>query len=75
MQRVFDEMIALCHLPKTMSITAKPGRKADMPRNVASIDRIASCGFQPRISLRQSLTDVLDYYRALGVCGVAHGAS
>lgn len=65
MQQVFDEMMSLSRLPGGVQILVKPGRKADMPRNVAAIDRIAALGFTPRLSLRQSLIDVLDYYRRL----------
>jgi GDP-4-dehydro-6-deoxy-D-mannose reductase len=67
MQEVFDEMAQQSRLPKDVQIISKPGRKADMPRNVAAIDRIAALGFAPRFSLRQSLIDVLDYYRGLHV--------
>ena len=63
MQRVFDEMVSLSNISGRFQVLPKPGRPADMPRNVASIERIVSCGFEPRVNLRQSLADVLLYYR------------
>jgi nucleoside-diphosphate-sugar epimerase len=65
MQQVFDEMLALARIPGDLQIERKPGRKADMLRNVAAIDRIATHGFKPCFGLRQSLADVLEYYRRL----------
>ncbi|HEX4275965.1 MAG TPA: NAD(P)-dependent oxidoreductase [Bryobacteraceae bacterium] len=70
MQQVFDEMLALACIPNDLQIVRKPGRKADMQRNAAAIDRIARYGFTPCFSLRQSLSDVIEYYRRLdhGAC-------
>jgi nucleoside-diphosphate-sugar epimerase len=65
MQQVFDEMVALARIPGDLQIVRKPGRTADMPRNVASIERIVGHGFASCFSLRQSLSDVLEYYRGL----------
>ncbi len=72
MQQVFDEMMALACLPAGVKIDARPGRKADMPRNAAAIDRLAGHGFRPRFSLRQSLQDILEYYRTLD-CAARQG--
>lgn len=39
-------------------------RKADIPRHVASIERLRSLGFVPSVTLDDSLTEMLDYYAA-----------
>jgi GDP-4-dehydro-6-deoxy-D-mannose reductase len=68
MQHVFEEMVNLSKCASRFQVDSKPGRPADMPRNAAAIDRIAACGFTPKLSLRQSLRDVLDYYRGCWKC-------
>jgi len=69
MQHVFDEMIAASRLPADLQILSKPARRADMPRNVASIARLSALGFAPRFSLQESLQNILDYYRGLSDAG------
>jgi GDP-4-dehydro-6-deoxy-D-mannose reductase len=65
MQEVFDNMLALSRIQQEVSIERKPGRKADMPRNVASMETITAWGFRPAYELSETLSDILGYYRSL----------
>ena len=65
MQEIFDRMLALSRIQGEVSIERRPGRKADMPRNVASMEVMAAWGFRPAYDLSETLSDVLEYYRSL----------
>jgi nucleoside-diphosphate-sugar epimerase len=65
MQEIFDRMLALSRIQGEVSIDRRPGRKADMPRNVASMEVMAAWGFRPAYDLSETLSDVLEYYRSL----------
>jgi len=75
-QLVFDELVRLARTATPPAMKQGPARAIDMPRNVAQISRLASLGFEPRFGLRQSLVDLLDYYRYLfhGVSSNGAGA-
>jgi GDP-4-dehydro-6-deoxy-D-mannose reductase len=52
-------------LAETVAIDRQPGRRADAPRLVGDTTRLEGLGFAPVLPFRESLADMLDYYRAL----------
>jgi nucleoside-diphosphate-sugar epimerase len=61
-ESVVEQLISLAKLA-TVKTEHKPPRPADMPRNVADPSKLVRLAGAPRVSLSQSLTDVLNYYR------------
>lgn len=67
-QDLLDRLVALSRVPIRVDTKAEPGRKADTSMTRADVGKLrAATGWEPRVSLDQSLADVLDYWR--GVTG------
>lgn len=62
-EQVFRSIVRLADLDGNVEIEAKPPRPADIPRYFADISRLQALGFNPALSLDQSLTDLIAYYR------------
>jgi GDP-4-dehydro-6-deoxy-D-mannose reductase len=58
---VLDELVRYGGCEDAVVIRRHAGRPADVARSVADISRLRDLGFEPRISLSQSLRDMLDY--------------
>ncbi|HEX3370427.1 MAG TPA: hypothetical protein VHS56_12675, partial [Candidatus Cybelea sp.] len=56
-------LLDAARLSATVTVDRTYSRASDMPRAFASIARLRAAGYVPAVSLAQSLTDVLDYYR------------
>jgi GDP-4-dehydro-6-deoxy-D-mannose reductase len=59
---ILDELLRLSGLGADVAIRSRSGRSADMSRSVADIGRLRAIGYEPSISLAQSLNDMLEYY-------------
>ena len=57
-------LLEVAELAGRVEVRRVPGRPGDVPRHVADIERLRRLGFEPRVELRQSARDVLDYYTA-----------
>lgn len=55
-------LLEVAELADRVEVRRIPGRPGDVPRHVADVGRLRRLGFEPRIELRQSARDVLDYY-------------
>jgi 3-dehydroquinate synthase len=64
-QRVLDDLVAI--FGRAPEIRRLPLREAEVARHVADVSRLSALGAAGRIGLRQSLEDVLAYYRALSI--------
>ena len=62
-QHVYDELVRQARTARPPRMRQGSARTIDMPRNFAAVSRLAELGVEPRFSLRQSLADLLDYYR------------
>jgi nucleoside-diphosphate-sugar epimerase len=62
MQEVLDTILELTGLHGRVGSESRKNRPNDVPRHVASIERLRSLGFQPAYTLRESLEDVVSYY-------------
>jgi 3-dehydroquinate synthase len=59
---VLLETLRLSGLDESVCVE-RPGRDASVPRHVADPSRLRALGFTPKCSLRDSLADLLAYYR------------
>lgn len=62
-QEVFDTLTELSGLIGLVSIERQLARRVDIQRHFASIERLAVLGYECEYSLKDSLADVLSYYR------------
>jgi nucleoside-diphosphate-sugar epimerase len=62
---ILDTLLDLSGFTGKVERIDLPGRAADCPRLCGHISRARSQGFTAEIGLRQSLSDMLDYYRGL----------
>ena len=60
---VLDTLLDLAGLVGKVERVDLPGRAADCPRLCGTVDRARNQGFTAEIGLRQSLADMLEYYR------------
>jgi len=61
---ILDELRRQCRVPITVEPDPQKVRPSEVPRLVGSIDKIRhATGWQPEIPLRQTLADLLDYWR------------
>ena len=68
---ILDTLLDLSGLTEKVECIDLPGRAADCPRLCGDVSRARRQEFTARIELRQSLSDMLDYYR----CKVAGQSS
>ena len=67
-QDLLDRLVSMSRVPIRVIQELVPGRKADTAITRADVRKLrAATGWEPRLSLDQSLADVLDYWR--GVTG------
>jgi nucleoside-diphosphate-sugar epimerase len=62
MHEVLDTILNLAGLERDVTLYCRRNRPTDIPRHVASIERLRSLGYQPRYTLRKSLEDLMAYY-------------
>jgi nucleoside-diphosphate-sugar epimerase len=62
MSRVLDLALEISGLSGQVAIDNTYQRAADIARAFAGIDRLTELGFARRFDLRQSMTDLIDYY-------------
>lgn len=63
-ESVLDLLLALVDIPIAVQIDAARIRRIDVPRSVGDSRKIrVQTGWEPKVSLTQSLTDVLNYWR------------
>ncbi|REK09980.1 MAG: NAD-dependent epimerase/dehydratase family protein [Planctomycetota bacterium] len=62
-QQVLDLSLDVADLADRVEVHHLPGRPADIPRHFGSNERLGQLGFELQYSLRQSLADILGYYR------------
>jgi GDP-4-dehydro-6-deoxy-D-mannose reductase len=63
-EQVLKLSLEVAGLSGKVEVVHLPGRPADIPRHFGSKKRLSALGCEPRLSLRESLADILDYYRA-----------
>jgi GDP-4-dehydro-6-deoxy-D-mannose reductase len=67
-QDLLDRLVAMSKVPIRVNQKIEPGRKADTAMTRADVRKLrAATGWEPRVSLDQSLADILNYWR--GVAG------
>lgn len=59
---VLEECVRIAGIRDRIALRTHPERPIDIPRHYASVEKIRRLGFRPRIDLRQTLSDILDYY-------------
>jgi GDP-4-dehydro-6-deoxy-D-mannose reductase len=65
-QDLLERLVAMSRIPIQVNQKIEPGRKADTVVTRADVRKLrAATGWQPRIPLDRSLTDILDYWRSL----------
>jgi nucleoside-diphosphate-sugar epimerase len=62
-RRILDLMIEESPLAGKIEVRESAARPGDVQRNFADMSRLRSLGYQPRVPLRQSAGDLLEYYR------------
>jgi GDP-4-dehydro-6-deoxy-D-mannose reductase len=63
---LLDRLVSMSRVPIRVNQKIEPGRKADTSITGADVRKLrAATGWQPRIPLDQSLSDVLDYWRSV----------
>jgi GDP-4-dehydro-6-deoxy-D-mannose reductase len=62
-ESILELMLSHSRLAGRFRIERKPGRPADVPRQVADITRLRRLGFQVRHPLAESIGDIVNYYR------------
>ncbi|KMO43564.1 hypothetical protein VQ03_07680 [Methylobacterium tarhaniae] len=62
-EEIFAMLVALGDLAAPVEIARRPGRRGDIARSFADASRLAALGYRPRHTLRDSLAEVLAYYR------------
>ncbi len=60
---VLATLVGLGGLPTPVDVVRRPARRGDVARSFADTGRLAALGYRPSHSLRDSLADVLAYYR------------
>src|SRR5207253_6852423 len=63
MQTILEWTLEAAGLMGCVEIRQMPKRRVDIPRHVASIQRLRLLGFSCRYSLRRTIQDLLEYYR------------
>jgi GDP-4-dehydro-6-deoxy-D-mannose reductase len=64
-QDLLDRLVAQARVPISVKQTIEPGRKSDTSVTRADARKLRTAtGWQPRVPIERSLTDVLDYWRA-----------
>lgn len=61
--QILDDILGLAGLKDSVEIRSICDRRPLVPRHFADVTRIRALGFETCITLRDSLSDVLDYYR------------
>lgn len=65
-QDLLDRLVAMARVPIKVVQKVEPGRKADTAVTRADARKLrAATGWEPRMPLERSLTDILDYWRSL----------
>lgn len=60
---ILDDLLALATTPITEQVDQQKLRPSDNPQIIADNTKIARLGWQPTIPLKQTLTDILNYWR------------
>lgn len=63
MRQVLDTLLSLANKPVRWEVTSEKLRRTDDPIFVGSNAKLRALGWQPEIPFRQSLTDLLDFWR------------
>jgi GDP-4-dehydro-6-deoxy-D-mannose reductase len=63
MKAILDMTLESAGLTNRVTVRQKMARFGDISRHVASIEKLRSLGLECRYSLRQTIRDILDYYR------------
>jgi 3-dehydroquinate synthetase/nucleoside-diphosphate-sugar epimerase len=74
-REVFDRLLEISGVDLDVEIIPRPARPSDCPRLVADIRELRALGYEHEFSLRQSLSDVLDYYTIAVARNGKHGGS
>ena len=64
-ESLLESALELTELHGKVLIHHLPERVADIPRHFGSVARLRAAGFTPMHTLRDSLADIVDYYRSL----------
>jgi nucleoside-diphosphate-sugar epimerase len=64
-EQILETLLGIVEHRGRVSVERRQGRPVDILRHFADVGRLAALGYQPKHSLRESLADVLDYYREL----------
>ncbi len=62
---VLDELLELTDNPAEVPVETLPGRPLDLPRAWADVSALRGLGWSPRWELRDSLSELVSWYRAL----------
>lgn len=64
MQTVVTQLIEMTQQPITIEVDKKKIRPLDIPEMIANNSKLRSLGWEPQFSLKQTLFDVLEWYRS-----------